>query len=186
MTQNIIKMASGYRQMLCDRMPQTLDIALRWCKAKNKWVDYVYDHFIQKYPQNERSRAVKQVLGLTNYYNIDEIIMFFRIRGMKQSNNIPKEELKLSFKDTMNWEELAGRDVNELNNWKAINSWVVWFKCWYSYIESTVKISIKNGKVYSEICKEIEYKYLIKIEDTSNREKLSAFLVDNIKKYEKN
>ena len=53
--------------------------------------DYVYDHFIQKYPQNERSRAVKQVLGLTNYYNIDEIIMFFRIRGMKQSNNIPKE-----------------------------------------------------------------------------------------------
>ena len=101
MTQNIIKMASGYRQMLCDRMPQTLDIALRWCKAKNKWVDYVYDHFIQKYPQNERSRAVKQVLGLTNYYNIDEIIMFFRIRGMKQSNNIPKEEFEKLIKKTI-------------------------------------------------------------------------------------
>ena len=88
-------MAKGYRQMLCDRMPQTLDIALRWCKAKNKWVDYVYDNTIKKYPQKERSRAVKQVLGQITYYNIDEIVIYFRMMGRKQSKEIPKEELKL-------------------------------------------------------------------------------------------
>ncbi len=177
-------MASGYRQMLCDRMPQTLDIALRWCKAKNKWVDYVYDNTIKKYPQKERSRAVKQVLGQIDYYNIDEIVIYFRMIGRKQSKEIPKEKLKLPFKYTINWEEMASRDINELQMWQSVCTWVVWFKYWYSYIENAVKISMMNGKTYSEICKDIETRFLPKV-DISIRESLSIFLVDNIKKYEK-
>lgn len=177
-------MATGYRQMLCDRMPQTLDIALRWCKSKNKWVDYVYDTIIQKYPQRERSKAVKQVLGLTDYYNIDEIKIYFRTRGLKQCKDIPKEELKLSFSNTINWESLAGKDIEEQDQWRAICSWVTWFKYWYQYIENAVKISMANGKIYSDICKDIENRFLPNV-DPSIKEKLSAYLVDNIRKYNK-
>ena len=178
------KMAKGYRQMLCDRMPQTLDIALRWCKAKNKWVDHVYDNIIQKHPQCERSKAVKQVLGLLDYYDSYEIIMYFRTIGKKQCKDIPKDDLKLSFNETINWQALASKDIDELNNWQAIVSWVTWFKYWYQYIENTAKISMTKGKVYSEIRKEIEDTYLSKV-DAPIKEKLSAFLVDNIKKFNK-
>lgn len=176
-------MAKGYRQMLCDRMPQTLDIALRYCKAKNMWIDYVYDNIIKKYPQKERSVAVKKVLGLIPYYNIDEIVLYFRQIGRKQSQAIPKEELKLSFKDTIMWEKMASKDLNELQMWQSICTWVTWFKYWYSYIENAVVISMKNGKTYSEICKNIEDRFLSKLNPSIQRDKLAAYLVDNIKKF---
>ena len=91
--QYITTMAKGYRQMLCDRMPQTLDIALRWCKAKNKWVDYVYDNTIKKYPQKERSRAVKQVLGQITYYNIDEIELNGTFEECSEKFNIKYKDI---------------------------------------------------------------------------------------------
>ena len=39
---------AGYKNALRDRMPEYMDIALRWCKAKNRYIDYIYERYIKK------------------------------------------------------------------------------------------------------------------------------------------
>ena len=43
---NQIMKKLGYKEMLRDRCPKMVNYALKWRKAKEKWIDHVYSNFI--------------------------------------------------------------------------------------------------------------------------------------------
>lgn len=139
---------NGYKQMLRDRMPLTLDLALRWCKAKQRWIDYVYDKFVKKYPKERRGVVVKTLLGIKQQYKRQDIYDHMRYVkldlsiSMEQVNNIPKDALFMSFEDTIDWDEL---DFDTAAYWAVVKDWVKWFKESHAYIENSYQISLKTG-----------------------------------------
>jgi hypothetical protein len=131
----------GYKAMLRDRMPEMLDLALRYCKAKNRWIDYVYDNMIKREPQNKRSNAVKTILGIKQQYKRQYIYDQIRYSELKkitkeQVQNIPKSELYMKFNETINWEKLSC-DSSMYNYWKDVSEWVDWFSKSYIPIKDT-------------------------------------------------
>lgn len=141
---------NGYKAMLRDRMPLTLDLALRWCKAKQRWIDYVYDKFVKKYPKERRGVIVKTLLGIRQQYKRQDIYDHMRYVkldlsvSMNQVNNIPKNALFMSFEDTIDWEELS-KEEGMVTYWAMVESWVQWFKESHAYIENSYQISLKSG-----------------------------------------
>ena len=118
---------SGYKQMLRDKMPEILDIALTYCKAKSRWIDYVYDNIIRKYSKDKRSTVVKIILGIKQKYKRQEIYDQLRYVEFKdvtreQVNNIPKSELYMKFSQTV---------------LSTISEWVDWFSKSYFGIRDT-------------------------------------------------
>lgn len=140
---------NGYKAMIRDRMPLTLDLALRWCKAKQRWIDYVYDKFVKKYPKERRGVIVKTLLGIKQQYKRQDIYDHMRYVkldlsvSMEQVNNIPKDALFMSFDDTIDWYEL---DPDTSIYWDTVSGWVKWFKESHAYIENSYQISRKLGK----------------------------------------
>lgn len=137
----------SYKAMLRDRMPQMLDLALRWCKAKDRWINYVYDNTVKKYSQNKRSIAVKTVLGVKQKYKRQEIYDQLRYVEFKpvtkeQVDKIPKSELYMKFSETINWQKLSKEDPDMYTYWKNVADWVEWF--------STMHIRIKDTYEHSQ------------------------------------
>lgn len=111
---------TGYRQMLRDRVPKFVSFALKWCKAKEAWLDHVYKNFIWIYTsKKERLAQTRRVLGITN----------------------PKVK-NFIFADTIDWENL---DREETAYWKNVASWVSWFQKTVPLIEEEYKISKQKG-----------------------------------------
>lgn len=166
----------GYKAMLRDRMPFVIDLALRWCKAKTAYIDYLYDNYISKVPQERRSNLVKELLGIKRAYYKDDIIGTFRLFGMKQVKDIPNDMLYLSFGDTIDWAKLALGDPDVFKYWRLVDSWVKWFKENYLYIENTYKISMLNND--EEVVKEtIMIRYCLS-------EQLTDYLIKSFKENE--
>ncbi len=129
-------------------MPLMLDLALRWCKAKERWIDYVYDNIIKKYPKEKRLIVVKQVLGIKQRWKRQEIFDHIKYSELKpitreQVDEIPKSELYMSFKDTFDWSKLQIEDHDMYEYWKEVADWVDWF--------STSHIPIES--LYQECCR---------------------------------
>ena len=172
---------NGYKPMLRDRMPKMLDLALRWCKAKNRWIDYVYNNIVSKYPLEKRSSIVKTILGIKQYYKRQEIYDHIRYNEfksvtMKQINSIPKSELYMKFKDTINWNKLLLEDLDMYKYWEDVAEWVDWFSTSYIAIESTYNYwTSKRWNVSdNEVKKIISHKFGISI-------KLTNFLIKSFK-----
>ena len=133
---------NGYKQMLRDRMPLMLNLALKWCKAKERWINYVYDNTVKKYPSEKRSVVVKTILGIKQRWKRQEIydnVRYVECKPvtMEQVNSIPKSELFLKFSDTINWQKLSQEDPDMHNYWSIIAGWVDWFSKMYTPIEDT-------------------------------------------------
>lgn len=134
--------------MLRDRMPKMLDLALRWCKAKDRWINYVYDNIIRKYPSEKRSVIVKTILGIKQQYKHQEIYdtlryVEFKPITMEQVKSIPKSELYMKFSETIDWNTLSKDDPDMYNYWKAVADWVDWFSTSYTPIQCTYELSQK-------------------------------------------
>lgn len=137
----------GYREMLRDRCPKVVDYALKWQKAKDKWVEHTYCHFVkfvgnsyntenkllQKAPLNKKE-IVRALLGI--------------IKG-KPKNFI--------FDKSIDWDDLTDE---ETEYWKRVSSWVTWFMKNYAYIENAYDNSKKVGKNELDIKVEIINNYL--------------------------
>lgn len=135
---------TGYREMLRDRCPKVVSLALRWCNAKEKWLDHVYKSFIWIYSDNnERLKATKTVLGLDSK------------RGFV-------------FEDTIDKDNLSKEDESF---WKNVTLWVSWFQKRYAYVENTYRISKQKDKDLSDIKLEIMTKYLKSMCPTKNDSK---------------
>lgn len=95
------KKNTSYKAMLTNRCPKLVDIALKWCKAKTRWVDYVYDTYINIYTDKEsRYEATRIVLGIS------------------------KKDRQFDFNKTIEWNNL---DKEETNYWNNVKGWVEWF-----------------------------------------------------------
>lgn len=137
-----MKQNYGYRQMLRDRMPKILSLALMWCKAKERWIEYVYNNKVKKYDKEKRSLIVKQLLGIKQLYKRQEIYDTLRYSELvnvtrEQVDNIPRSELFMKFSESINFTELYMEDPNMYLYWKSVAEWVDWFSMTYASIENT-------------------------------------------------
>lgn len=145
----------GYREMLRDRCPKVVDYALKWQKAKDKWVEHTYCHFIKiignKYDtQNkliQKAPAVKKEIA-------------YAILGIVKGK--PKNFI---FDKSIDWDNLTDE---ECKYWKRISSWVTWFGKEYSYIQNEYEISKQAGKDDMTIRVNIINNYLSALMPTDN------------------
>lgn len=129
-----MKKSTGYKEMLRDRCPKVVDFALKWCQAKERWIDHAYDNFIKIYVNNnERKHAARITLGIAKYYR------------------------DFIFDKSINWEDLTHE---EEDYWKIVSGWVRWFTKNYAYIENTYNISRSIGKSEFDCKVEIIQKFL--------------------------
>lgn len=149
--------------MLRNRCPYTVDLALKWCKAKTKWVDHVYINFVnillsQKYirngvvyvkPQKEvRKEVVRNILGIS------------------KTNRV------FNFDSTIHWDNLTN---DEINYWKNISKWVKWFQFYYQYITNDIDIGFTDEEIYQRcpVLKIYEKYHLYKyIKDAHKKSKI--------------
>ena len=125
---------SGYKGMLRDRCPTVVNYALKWQKAKERWVDHAYVNFVRFYvDNNEKNHATRIILGIAK---------FFR---------------NFDFDKSIDWDNLTNE---ETIYWKRVSSWVRWFTKNYAYIENLYSISKQAGKDEMEIKVQIINGYL--------------------------
>lgn len=112
-------MKTGYKEMLRDRCPETVDFALKWCNAKTRWVEHAYKNFIKIYvAKDERKRATRITLGIAKYYR------------------------NFVFDKSINWDDLTD---DEANYWYEISKTVKWFTTNFAYVKNTCEISLSKG-----------------------------------------
>ena len=117
---------TGYREMLRDRVPSTVEKALRWCGAKNRWIEHVYRTQIGIFVEDEqRKKATRTVLGLH--------------KG-KPTN--------FDFHKSIDWDNLSDEDTVY---WEAVESWIRWFGNKYLYIENEYEISGDIDRIWKFI-----------------------------------
>lgn len=147
--------------MLRDRCPKVVSHALKWCKAKEKWLDYVYKEQIWVLSsKKDRLHQTKAILGLTG------------------------KNPKFVFDETIFWE---GLNRSEYNYWKTVSGWVHFFVTKYAYIENTYKISKEKGKTIEELKIEIINKWFIDLcpttEDSDEQKAEKTLYVNNLTDY---
>ena len=147
---------TGYRQMLRDRVPKFVSFALKYCKAKEAWLDHVYKNFIWVYvSKKERLAETRRVLGITN---------------PKRPNFV--------FEDTIDWDNL---DQEEKAYWKNVASWVSWFTKTVPLIEDEYKISKLKTDDIVDLKRTIMLNWLSKYfptkeDDAKTRKKKNKFI----------
>lgn len=106
--------------MLRDRCPTVVNYALKWQKAKERWIDHAYSNFIKFYVDNdERNHATRIVLGIAKFYR------------------------NFDFDRSIDWENCT---EEETIFWKRVSTWVHWFVKNYAFIENLYSVSKKCGK----------------------------------------
>ena len=166
-----MKKSTGYKEMLRDRCPKVVDFALKWCQAKERWIDHAYANFIKIYvSNNERKHATRITLGIAKYYR------------------------DFIFDKSINWEDLTHE---EETYWRYVSGWVRWFTERFAYIENTYNISRSVGKSQFDCKVEIIQKFLSselpsEDDDDETKEKKYAYVnkltdylvrcIENIKK----
>lgn len=120
-------MKTGYKEMLRDRITkmQAVDLALKYCKAKTKWIDYVYNRYIKIFVSKEhRNQTVRIILGISGKYR------------------------NFDFHTTIDWDNLEFEQrTEEIKYWKRVEEWVKWFSDSLAYIED----DLKHGSTDSDI-----------------------------------
>lgn len=168
---------SGYKGMLRDRCPTTVNYALKWQKAKEKWIDHVYSRII-RFAWTEYD--LQNNLKLS--YNDCKNHLTRLVLGIKKGKVVNFE-----FDYTIDWDNIT---QEETEYWKRVSSWVKWFKTTYLYIKNEYELSRKGGK--SEFEAKVNFinlylKSLLPTENDTDEEKeakikyvdkLANFLVD--------
>lgn len=148
----------GYKAMLRDKVPRTVNLALKWTCAKTAWVDHVYENQIKIYKKNsDRNNATKIVLGLIDH--------------------------NFNFHKSISWENLLKSSSDPLKTkgyWLEIESWINWFSRNYMYIKNTYNISIEVGTNIEDIKSKIKDAYLKTLTD-KHQEELVNFLINSFK-----
>lgn len=157
------KKLKGYHGMIRDRMKPSTKLALKRCYCLGKYIDYVYDRFVRNKSVEQRSLAVKQILGLKAAVTFDEIQLWGWRHGKtitrKQIQQAPNEMRFFSFYDTIDWKDPKAKALFE----KA-NGWELWFRTVLPYLENLWDVS-KNILHESDAQVSAELKKRYKIDD---------------------
>lgn len=101
--------------MLRDRLPKMVDLALRYCKCKNLWLDHCYTNFIKIYVhKKDRDDATRKCLGY----------------GSKNRHFI--------FRNTIQWDNM---NKEEKDDWENVCNWVAYFEENYQVAENEVNVA---------------------------------------------
>lgn len=136
----------GYREMLRDRCPKVVDYALKWQKAKERWIDHTYNRFVNIFiDKEERKKATRLVLCI-KYTHVGQ-----------GKNKKVKEEQLFEFDKSIDWDNLTDE---ENKYWLRVSSWVKWFQKQYAYMENAYTLSKQAGKTDFDIKVELINSYL--------------------------
>ena len=133
--------------MLRDRCPTVVNYALKWQKAKEKWIDHAYCYFVKMLGDeiDVHNNVVKTA-------NENKRAVISMLLGMK------KGKVKyFNFRKTIDWDNLSDE---ETEYWERVASWVKWFCTKYAYVENAYLISKRIGKDEMSIKIEIINSYL--------------------------
>ena len=153
-----MRKSTGYKSMLRNRCPKVVDYALKWQKAKERWIDHTYVNFIRIYcDNNERKHATRIVLGIAKFYR------------------------NFEFDKSIDWDNLT---PEEEVYWKRVSTWVKWFMEKYASAKNAYKISREAGKNEFDIKVELICGYLralLPSENITEEEKKAKYkYVDNL------
>ena len=138
---------ANYREMLRDRCPKVIDYALKWQKAKEKWIDHAYNYFVKLYGDEiDKDNKIK-CSAKDNKRHVINLLL-----GIKKG-----KAREFDFSKSIDWDNLT---EEEIQYWKRVVSWVDWFRTNYAYIENTYSISKKMGKSELDCKVEIINTYL--------------------------
>lgn len=144
---------TGYKAMLSDRLPFVVNIALKWCETKGRWVNHVYNSQIKLFVhKSDRDYAVRCVLGIAKRHPV------------------------FNFKDTIDWNNLTQEDHE---HWTWVQDWVNWFQKHYYSIENAITNSRLVGENTSYIVNEICVTYLKEME-YDDAKKLVEYIIKTI------
>lgn len=144
---------TSYKEMLRNRLPTTVSLALKWCKAKEKWIAHVYDNWIKFIADKPlRKEVTRNILGLA------------------RSNRM------FNFHTTINWETLNDDDKKE---WETVEAWVIWFERNYLAMENAWDIGKKTLQPEAKIRQKMIN--TITSVDVTLRESLIDYLITHIK-----
>lgn len=109
--------------MLRNRIPKELDLTLKWCKCKTKWVDYVYSEFVQIFSdKEERDKTIRYIL---------------KKKIMPDPYGTYKD--KFDFHGCINWDDL---DKTDEEYWKIIEQWFDWFDHYIPLLQTSEDILV--------------------------------------------
>lgn len=157
-----------------------MSLALKYCKAKEDWINHCYNNFIRTVPQSERSVTVKEMLGIVKRPGCKKLLtqddyIMLALYGYKRKEVPTQEHSQLyhTFRETIDWDSLNSSDGEF---WKGVCNVVDWFSRSYAYIENDYRISISIGKNADVIRNELKSRY--KLNDN-----LTTYLIKCFKEY---
>ena len=157
---------TSYKKMLRDRCPKTVNLALKWCKAKEKWLNHVYkNHIWILSNKKERLNQTKAILGIT------------------------ESQEGFSFYSTIDWDNLTEA---ETKYWQNVNTMVKFFLLYFAKMKNTYNNYKANGNSEIDCKRMIITNFLLRfcptIEDSEEEKArkskevndLSDFIIDCI------
>lgn len=130
-------MNKGYKAMLRDRLLPSWNLALLWCKVKNRWIERAYAENIANTPKPLRSDLCKFITGRKKNYGVT-----------------------CSFWTTIDPDGfLFGEDREEYNMWKNVQKWVDWFSQNQIFIYNTLQDIEKTQYIFDNILDTLCKKY---------------------------
>ena len=127
----------GFKGMLSDRLPFVVEVALKMCGAKGRWIDHTYKHFIGIYVREEdRRQAVFKILGPKYQFDFARSIDY---------DNILDEEREY---------------------WNYVQSWVEYVQKMYAIIQTFYDYTktLNKGMSHKELINMISDKYHIPVD----------------------
>lgn len=104
--------------MLRDRCPEAVNLALLFCKAKTRWVNHVYDHFVG-------ILLYELVTDLNGNIKIERSGKDVRKNAIRHILGLSKTNRIFDFDKSIDWEDL---EDSEVQYWQNISNWVKWFQ----------------------------------------------------------
>ena len=131
--------------MISDRIPQVWDMTIRWCKCRNRFIEYVYDTIVRPY-QTDVMHSRKEKTKLISEQLKNEL-----------------NPMSTSFRETVRLTRLLTYNhTEEYNYWKTVADWNDFFATRALYIKNSCIHSRNKGATTKELMYLIEKKMVIK------------------------
>ena len=148
-------MKTGYKEMLRNRLPDYVDLALKWCRVKELWINLVYNS------------QINILVDKQDRYNTTRIIL-----GLSSKSRV------FDFEDSIDWTWISEEERARM---RPAIGWINFFKVNFPYIENKWKVNLSLGKTEQEFIDELSSGYLKTVND-SIRNKLAVFITNYLKK----
>lgn len=148
-------MKTGYKEMLRNRLPDYVDLALKWCRVKELWINLVYNS------------QINILVNKQDRYNTTRIIL-----GLSSKSRV------FDFEDSIDWTWISEEERARM---RPAVGWINFFKVNFPYIENKWKVNLSLGKTEQEFIDELSSGYLKTVND-SIRNKLAVFITNYLKK----